>query len=447
MNNELDIMLCKEIFNDKQFNKKTSKTYCEHNRRKARCKDCGGKYICEHNRIKSTCKDCGGKYICEHNRIKSRCKDCGGISICEHNKIKYNCKDCGCKYICEHNKNKYNCKECGYISICEHNRIKSTCIDCGGKYICEHNTIKSRCKDCGGISICEHNRIKSACKECKGNSICEHNRIKYNCKDCGGISICEHNRIKSACKDCGGVSICKHGKNKSRCKDCGGFSICKHRKRKSICIVCGGKSICEHKKIKVFCKICDGKNLCKSEWCETHGNKKYEGYCLPCFVNNPENKYKPALRNYKTKEIEVVNRITESFPDFSWVSDKKIKDGCSRKRPDLLLDMGTHIIIVEIDENKHTNYDCSCENKRLMEISQDLNHRSVVFIRFNPDHYINEDGIKIKSCWKLNKLGVMSIIKTKQLEWDERIKILKEQIQYWIDNPTEKTIEIIELFY
>ena len=27
------------------------------------------------------------------------------------------------------------------------------------------------------------------------------------------------------------------------------------------------------------------------------------------------------------------------------------------------------------------------------------------------------------------------------------IKILKDQIQYWIDNPSEKTIEIIELFY
>ena len=24
---------------------------------------------------------------------------------------------------------------------------------------------------------------------------------------------------------------------------------------------------------------------------------------------------------------------------------------------------------------------------------------------------------------------------------------LKKQIQYWIDNPTEKTIEIIELYY
>jgi len=171
------------------------------------------------------------------------------------------------------------------------------------------------------------------------------------------------------------------------------------------------------------------------------------GVRVACFVNNPENHHKPEIRNYKTKEKDVVDRITQTFTSFTWVADKKVQDGCSRRRPDLLLDMGSHIIIVEVDENKHTDYDCSCENKRLMELSQDLQHRPIVFIRFNPDDYTNQDGILVKSCWKLNKLGVMQITKTKQKEWEERIETLKHQIQYWIDNTTEKTIEIIELFY
>ena len=109
--------------------------------------------------------------------------------------------------------------------------------------------------------------------------------------------------------------------------------------------------------------------------------------------------------------------------------------------------MGSHIIIVEIDENKHTDYDCSCEHRRLMELSQDLHHRPIVFIRFNPDDYETPEGVYVKSCWKLNKLGVMQIMKTKQTEWNARIDTLKQQIQYWIDNPIEKTIEIVELFY
>ena len=187
--------------------------------------------------------------------------------------------------------------------------------------------------------------------------------------------------------------------------------------------------------------------MCKSSWCETIGNPKYDRYCVACFVNNPENHNKPAMRNYKTKEKDIVDKITQFFPDFTWVADKKVIDGCSRRRPDLLLDLGYHIIIVEIDENKHSNYDCICENKRLMELSQDLQHRPIVFIRFNPDDFTNEKGELVKSCWKLNKLGILHIIQSKKKEWEHRIECLKQEIQYWVDNPTEKTIEIVELFY
>ena len=81
-----------------------------------------------------------------------------------------------------------------------------------------------------------------------------------------------------------------------------------------------------------------------------------------------------------------------------------------------------------------------------MELSQDLAHRPIVFIRFNPDSYI-KDGVSLRSCWKVNKLGVMQIMKTKQNEWQERINSLIKQITYWIENQSEKTIEIVELFY
>ena len=348
---------------------------------------------------------------------------------CEHGKLKSICKECGGSQICEHGKQKKQCKECGGSQICEHEKFKSICKECGGSQICEHGKRKHTCKECGGSAFCEHGKHKQSCKECGGSAFCEHGKHKQSCKECGGSAFCKHGKLKSICKECGGSQICKHGKQKKQCKECGGSQICKHGKFKSICKKCGGSA------------------LCKSSWCETFGNRKYEGYCMPCFVNNPENQNKPTMRNYKTKEKEVVESITKTFTNFTWVSDKKVQDGCSRRRPDLLLDMGSHIIIVEVDENKHNDYDCSCEHKRLMELSQDLQHRPIVFIRFNPDDYTNQDGILVKSCWKLNKLGIMQIAKPKQKEWEQRIEILKQQIQYWIDNPTEKTIEIIELFY
>ncbi len=349
---------------------------------------------------------------------------------------------------CEHDKRKSYCKECGGVSICRHNRHKSHCKECGGSQICEHNRQYSRCKECGGRSICKHNRAKSHCKECGGASICSHNRQKSHCKECGGASICSHNRVKSQCILCGGGTICEHNKRKSQCKDCNGTEFCNHNKRKSHCKECGGSQICKHNKCKSYCKECGGSLLCKSSWCETRANPKYERYCLNCFIHLfPD---QPNTRNYKTKERAVVEYVFEQFPEdkYTWNTDKRIQDGCSRKRPDVLLDLGYQIIIVEVDENQHIEYDCSCENKRLMLLSQDVGHRPIIFIRFNPDEYITKDK-KITSCWGLNGKGICTIKKTKQKEWDDRLESLKTQIEYWInpENKTDKTIEVVQLFY
>ena len=268
---------------------------------------------------------------------------------------------------------------------------------------------------------------------------CEHNKRKDSCVKCSG---CIHGKFKHNCKECGGSAYCTHGIRKTRCKECGGSAYCTHGIRKDNCVICSG---CIHGKLKHNCKECGGSALCKSEWCSTRANKRYDGYCMPCFVNNPENKDKPAMRNYKTKEKQVVDEIKEEYPDFSWVSDKRVQDGCSLRRPDLLLDMGSNIIIIEVDENKHINYDSTCENKRLMELSQDLQHRPIVFIRFNPDSYKDNEGKIVKSCWKLNKSGIMSIINNR--DWEKRIETLKQNIKYYIENPPKKTIEIVELFY
>jgi hypothetical protein len=186
---------------------------------------------------------------------------------------------------------------------------------------------------------------------------------------------------------------------------------------------------------------------CKSEWCLTQVKKeKYDGYCLFCYMNiYPD---KPVSRNYKTKEYSVVENIKTKFPNLSWIADKIINGGCSKRRPDLLLDLGYQIIIVEVDENQHGDYDCSCENKRIMELSRDLGHRPIVFIRFNPDDY-TKNATNITSCWGQDKNGICVVKKSKKNEWNERLHTLEEHINYWVNpaNITNKTIETIQLFY
>jgi len=297
----------------------------------------------------------------------------------------------------------------------------------------------------GPNPICIHNRRRFHCVECKGAGICEHLKRKTRCKECDGSELCEHGSAKENCVPCGGMSICEHGKRRRRCVECFGSAICEHNKNRQNCLECGGNMFCIHDKKKSRCKICDGSELCKAPHCETRGIKKYNGYCLPCCIH-----YCPEIqvsRNFKTKENDVVQRVLEKYPDFNWIADKKIQDGCSKRRPDLLLDFGSHVIIVEVDENKHTTYDCSCQNKRLMEISQDIGHKPVVFIRFNPDTYVNQEGKKVTSCWRINGYGVLDISKSKHDEWLTRIDMLLQQLEYWINNIPHKTVEIVELFY
>ena len=328
---------------------------------------------------------------------------------------------------------------------CEHDKRKDYCKECNGAAICIHKRIKYDCKDCNGTRYCQHKKDKRNCIDCDGSGLCIHKRIKYQCIECDGVSLCIHKERKYRCKKCIGSGICIHGNEKVVCVECEGSQICIHKKQKRYCIECRGNSICIHDKAKTRCKICDVSDLCKSDWCETRGNGKFDGYCLNCYVHLfPDN---PICRNYKTKEKAVVDFTKEVYPDFTWVTDKKVQDGCSKRRPDLLLDLGHRIIIIEVDENQHKAYDETCENKRLMELWQDVYHRPIVFIKFNPDSY-EEDGEKIESCWKIDKnLGILKVSKKKEEEWKDRLNYLKDMIKYWTKKKTEKSIEIVKLFY
>jgi hypothetical protein len=186
-------------------------------------------------------------------------------------------------------------------------------------------------------------------------------------------------------------------------------------------------------------------NKCKTPLCGLRvKNNKYNGYCLRCFIYMfPDEK---VSRNYKTKEKYVSDYIKEKFPDKLWIIDKIIQGGCSSRRPDILLDCGTHILIIEIDENQHNNYDSICEHKRTMQICQDLGFMNIVFLRFNPDSYIRHNII-YPSCWKTNQKGILVIKKDMKKIWIKRLNRLCKEIAYWLITIPEKQITIGKLYY
>jgi len=182
---------------------------------------------------------------------------------------------------------------------------------------------------------------------------------------------------------------------------------------------------------------------CKTPLCDTQVKEKYEGYCLRCFIYQfPD---KPVSRNYKTKEKSVSDYLIDNFKHYTLITDKKIIGGDSYRRPDIMIELLSHSIIIEIDENQHKQYDCSCENKRLMQLSNDIKFKTLIFIRFNPDKYFDISGNLIDSCWAVDGNGISRI--KNEIDWNNRLLALKTQIQYWIDNQPNKMLEIIQLYY
>jgi hypothetical protein len=184
---------------------------------------------------------------------------------------------------------------------------------------------------------------------------------------------------------------------------------------------------------------------CVSEWCETIPGKRYKGYCVRCFVYLfPELR---VSRDYKTRERTVVDFLIVAVPSVTWIYNRRVSNGCSKYQPDLLCDLGDQVLMVEIDENQHATYDCSCENKRLMELSRDVGHRPLVVIRFNPDRYVDTRGQKHTSCFGVDGRGMVCVAASKQTEWNDRLACLRSTVLYWTEARTDKTVEVVSLFF
>ena len=173
---------------------------------------------------------------------------------------------------------------------------------------------------------------------------------------------------------------------------------------------------------------------------------KNENSCAYCFYNlYPDH---PLSRNYKTKELMVVEFIKDNFPDFEFTFDQKIQGGCSRRRPDIYLELETHCIIIEVDENQHIDYDTLCEERRINDLYSDIG-LPIVFIRFNPDEYKIGDK-NITSCFGTTKSNNnIHVRQSKKTEWYERLEKLKNTIIDNIKFPefNNQLCKFIYLFY
>lgn len=177
---------------------------------------------------------------------------------------------------------------------------------------------------------------------------------------------------------------------------------------------------------------------CKAQ-INSKSREKFKGYCFQCYRIEYPNDL--PVYNYNTKARAVIDFLSKALPFLTLICDKSITGCLYQYRPDILINYEKFVIIIEIDEHQHRYYDPIEEIQRMRDIATSLNCEAVIFIRFNPDSYI-QNATRFPSCWKSDINGKMKI--DNETAWNERLTTLLKLLQkYLIDGVTGHICEYL----
>lgn len=121
--------------------------------------------------------------------------------------------------------------------------------------------------------------------------------------------------------------------------------------------------------------------------CKTISVYNNYDYCAKCDEINK--------RHVKKHEYFVKEKLEENNVKF--LHNKRINiDDCLFYYPDFIIDKEDYIIIVEVDENKHSGYDKQKEDERMEYLKKQFD-KPVLFIRYNPDNKKSDVNVLIKT--------------------------------------------------
>jgi len=267
----------------------------------------------------------------------------------------------------------------------------------------------------------EEKRDRIMCKKHKSEEMVSKSKKPNTCP-CGTIPIFGYTGEKpTCCVKCkkGDMTDIKSKKCACGTKMCYGLpgespSCCAKCKTDDM-IVVSSKKLCACNKQPTFalegmkpvcCKDCKSPDMvntfnkrCNSNSpphnipCPMGGNRNYEGFCTHCFANLFPNNPKTAQIRKKSKELAVVSFISTEFKDF--LHDKPLFtqdcDCSHRRRIDLRKLVNGTLVCIEVDEHQHKHYDKQDQENRYNDLFM-MYTGKMIFIRYNPDKYKDEDG-------------------------------------------------------
>jgi hypothetical protein len=152
-------------------------------------------------------------------------------------------------------------------------------------------------------------------------------------------------------------------------------------------------------------------------------------YCAPNQLYQQvkiEKEKEKIVMNYLDKYVKLSNIIN--------IQDDKVVDTyCNYYRPDRIYDVGTHCIIIEVDEDQHKGKRASCSKGEIGELArmheiQNAVGMNCIFLRFNPDTF------------KVNN-------KKQSINMNERLKLLVKWIEKCEQMKPEKDLQPVKYKY
>ena len=173
--------------------------------------------------------------------------------------------------------------------------------------------------------------------------------------------------------------------------------------------------------------------------CENHKEpddiNHVERRCVSCsltMILNKDDKCQYCDPNeFNKTRLAKQNRVKQWLDanDIKYDScDRRIEHGqCFDYRPDFIFDCGTHMVVLEVDENQHKERAELCECVRMVNIFQSFG-MPTKFVRYNPDPY------------RINKLK-------KDPPFGTRMNLLKEHLRYAFDDPPVAPLSVKHLYF
>ena len=164
---------------------------------------------------------------------------------------------------------------------------------------------------------------------------------------------------------------------------------------------------------------------CVSCGLQTRADIVKKGLCYYC---------RPATMPTHSKELVVKKLLQTQLGHIDFVHDRVteaiLECACRKYRPDFWAELPTFVLVIEVDEHQHEQYEPSCELRRLVELLAACMGKPLVVIRYNPDGY-KIQGETERTSTKKRQAALIDTIR----KYENRIldKILTVEYMFYTD--------------